>query len=80
MIMGREARLLPASADLYPGIRAGEWKSAAVLADQVLASLLLRGSDTALRGRVLPEADFEFRGVSTAGGEREGVRLLMGAA
>jgi hypothetical protein len=70
----REARLRSGSAELYPGIRPGEWRTAAVLADQVLASMLLRGVDTALRGRALPDAHFEFRGGTTTGGEREGMR------
>ena len=70
----REARLRPGNSELYPGIRAGEWRTAAVMADQVLAGLLLRGVDAAVRGRVLLESHFEFRGGSTAGGEREGMR------
>ena len=70
----REARLRPGNAGLYPGIPPGEWRTAAILADQVLAGLLLRGVDAALRGRVLLEAHFEFRGGSTTGGEREGLR------
>jgi hypothetical protein len=70
----REARLRPGKADLYPGIRPGEWRTAASLADQVLAGQLLRGLGTAVRGRVLPEAHFEFRGGVTVGGEREGMR------
>ena len=70
----REARLRAGSAELYPGIRPEEWRTAAVMADQVLAGLLLRGVDAALRGRVLLETHFEFRGGSTTGGEREGVR------
>ena len=80
MITGREARLLPGSADMYPGIRSGEWKPAAALADEVLAGLVLRGNDMALRGRVLPETHFEFRGGRSRGGERDGVRLLKGVA
>lgn len=70
----REARLRPGNAELYPGISAGEWKTAAVVADQVLAGLLLRGVEAAVRGRVLLETHFEFRGGSTTGGEREGIR------
>ena len=70
----REAQLRPGSADLYPGIRAGEWRTAATLADQVLAGQLLKGVATAVRGRVLPEVHFEFRGGITTGGQREGMR------
>jgi hypothetical protein len=70
----REARLRPGNAELYPGIRAGEWRTAAILADQVLAAYLLRGLTAAVRGRVLPETHFEFRGGISSGGEREGMR------
>ena len=70
----REARLRPEFAELYPGVRAGEWIGAAVLADTVLADRLLRGSAVAIRGRVLEEAHFDFRGGVGHGGEREGVR------
>jgi hypothetical protein len=37
----REARLRPEHAGFYPGIPAGTWESAAMLADRVLASGLL---------------------------------------
>jgi hypothetical protein len=69
----REARLRPQFAEFYPGVRAGEWMAAAVLADTVLADRLLRGSAVAIRGRVLEEAHFDFRG-GVGQGEREGVR------
>jgi hypothetical protein len=58
----REARLRPEHARLYPGIRAGEWESAAVLADRILAHHLLYALDTGLPSRVLVESHFEFRG------------------
>lgn len=58
----REARLRPEHARLYPGIRAGEWESAAVLADRVLAHHLLYALDTGVPVRVLLESHFEFRG------------------
>jgi hypothetical protein len=70
----REARLWPGNAELYPGIPAGEWRIAAILADQVLAAHLLRGVTAAVRGRVLPETHFEFRGGMSRGGERKGMR------
>jgi hypothetical protein len=69
----REARLRPEFAELYPGVRAGEWMAAAVLADTVLADRLLRGHAVDIRGRVLEEAHFDFRG-GVGQGEREGVR------
>jgi hypothetical protein len=71
----REARLRLEYAELYPGLRPGEWEAAAVLADRLLADSLLRGAGTALRGRVLQEAHFEFRGGASRGGERDGMRL-----
>jgi hypothetical protein len=70
----REARLRLGNSELYPGIPAGEWRTAAVMADQVLAGQLLRGVDAAIRGRVLLESHFEFRGGVTTGGERGGMR------
>jgi hypothetical protein len=74
----REARLRVEYGELYPGLRAGEWEAAAVLADRVLADRLLRGSETALEGRVLLEAHFDFRGGASRGGERDGVRRTTG--
>jgi hypothetical protein len=71
----REARLHPDFAQLYPGIPAGEWLCAAVLADRVLVGRLLRGASSAIMGRVLPEEHFEFRGGETGSrGERDGYR------
>jgi hypothetical protein len=74
-IGAREARLQPEYASLYPGVPAGEWLRAAVLADRILAGRLLRGACSALQGRVLMEEHFEFRGGDTGWrGEREGFR------
>lgn len=70
----REARLRPEFEELYRGLCAGAWEPAAILADRLLAECLLRGSENAIRGRVLPDAHFEFRGGVTLGGERDGVR------
>lgn len=71
----REARLRPECAPLYPGIPPGEWLSAAVLADRVLAGRLLRRACKALQGRMLVEEHFEFRGGdSDRHGERGGYR------
>jgi len=58
----REARLSPSAAHHYPWIEAGRWQPAAVLADQVVAGRLLRGTHHLTCGRALPEAHFEFRG------------------
>jgi hypothetical protein len=70
----REARVRPEHAHRYPGIRPERWEPAATLADRVLAGWLLRGNDIAIRGRLLLDAHFEFRGGSERGGEREGAR------
>ena len=79
-MLAREARLRPEWGGLYPALRTGEWEEAVVLADRLLADSLLRGSGTALQGRVLPEAHFDFRGGASRGGERAGMRLLRNGA
>jgi hypothetical protein len=63
----REARVLPGAAGHYPWVAAGRWQPAALLADQVLASHLLRGTHHVTCLRVLPEAHFEFRGGAARG-------------
>jgi hypothetical protein len=74
-MMRREARVRPEWRKLYPALTTQEWESAVVLADRLLADALLRGSCTAIQGRVLPDAHFDFRGGSASGGERSGMRL-----
>lgn len=60
---GREARLRPEFAHLYPAITAGQWESAAILADR-LVSLMLRNppSRFIVTDRILPPEHFDFRG------------------
>jgi len=70
----REARLRPEHAHEYPELRPERWERAATVADRVLAGWLLRGNLLAIRGRVLLEEHFEFRGGTERGGEREGAR------
>ena len=70
----REARLRPEHAHRYPDVRPERWEPAATVADRVLAGWLLRGNLLAIRGRVLLDAHFEFRGGSARGGQREGAR------
>ena len=61
--MRREARLRQEYAHLYPGLEAGAWESAAVLADRVLACrLLLPSGGFVLSDRALSAGHFEFRG------------------
>ena len=73
-IQTREARLKPEYAVIYPTLQPGVWESAATLADRLLADCLLHGRDIALQGRTLLDAHFEFRGGSSRGGERVGIR------
>lgn len=58
----REAMLCSGAAHHYPWIEPGRWQPAAVLADQVVAGRLLRGTHHLDGGRALPDAHFEFRG------------------
>jgi hypothetical protein len=64
----RQARLRPEYAVLYPGIPAEEWKPIGELLDCVAAARLRAGrrSGELLRGRLLDDRHFDFRG----GGER----------
>jgi hypothetical protein len=64
----REARLKPEYAHLYPPLQAGEWDSAAVMAERLIAWLLGQNQHGYLvSDRVLRSEHFEFRG-----GERNG--------
>ena len=60
----RECRLRPEFGTLYPGVPAGEWRPAAELLDSVIAARLRAGrrSGELLRGRLLDQRHFEFRG------------------
>ncbi len=60
---GREARLKPQFAHLYPAITAGQWDAAAVLADRMVAWLLRNPNPKIIAtARILPPEHFEFRG------------------
>ena len=63
----RQALLKSSSAHLYPGIPAGEWQPATVMADMVLALRLAPRVSQAGRERVLDDRHFEFRGRLSAG-------------
>lgn len=56
----REARLLPGSAHIFPGIPPGVWIQAATMADIVWTRRLQRAEGW-LVGRALPPEHFEFR-------------------
>ena len=60
----RQARLKPQYASLYPGVVAGEWIPAWVLAEQLMNTAEQRG--VAAGARVCDPAHCEFRG----GGQR----------
>jgi hypothetical protein len=59
---GREARLKPDSADLYPTLPVRRWTSAGSLAELVTAWVRLERPGAFESTRPLMEADFEFRG------------------
>jgi hypothetical protein len=68
---GRQARLRPDYASLYPGLEPGVWQDADDLAEQLLTQHLLRPSPGfMLSGRVLPVEHFEFRGGDSPGRPR----------
>jgi hypothetical protein len=63
----RQALLKSGSAHLYPGIPAGEWQPASVMAGMVLALRSAPRSSHGSRERILDERHFEFRGRLSAG-------------
>jgi hypothetical protein len=63
----RQALLKSGSAHLYPGIPAGEWQPATVMADMVLALRSIPRTTHGSRERILDERHFEFRGRLSAG-------------
>ena len=68
---GREARLRPEYASLYPSLEPGVWVDARDLAEQMLTDDLLRPSPGfMLSSRMLPEDHFDFRGGEPAGRPR----------
>ena len=67
----RQARLKPQFAALYPGVVAGEWVPAWLLAEQLMASAQRGGSP---EGRVCNPAHCEFRGGGRRPPELSGLR------
>ena len=63
----RQALLKTGSAHLYPGIPAGEWQPATVMADMVRSLNPEPHAGPGGRERVLDERHFEFRGRLSAG-------------
>jgi len=68
----RQARLKRQFAALYPGVVAGEWVPAWLLAEQLMASARQRGGDQ--EGRVCDPAHCEFRGGGRRPPELRGLR------
>ena len=64
----------PEYAAFYPALRPGDWAPAATVADRVMAGWLIGGGAAVVRGRVLLDTHFEFRGGGSERGERSGVR------
>jgi hypothetical protein len=65
-LSGREARLQPQFAHLYPAITAGQWDSASTMADRMVAWLLHQPNARVIAtDRILPPEHFEFRGEAT---------------
>ena len=59
----REARLKPEFAHLYPPLKAGQWETAAVMAERLVAWLLGKKQHGYLvSDRVLRQEHFDFRG------------------
>ena len=72
MGLSRESRVRPGFGHLYPELRPG-WEAAQAAARRVADRLLTRqGYVALLKGRILPDAHFEFRGGSSL---RPGGRL-----
>jgi hypothetical protein len=68
----RQARLKPRFAGLYPGVVAGEWVPAWLLAEQLVRSAEQRGESGA--DRVCDPAHCEFRGGGKRPPELRGLR------
>jgi hypothetical protein len=73
---GREARLKPEFAHLYPPLESGRWESAAMMADRLVA-WLLRQPDKGYVApeRVLRSEHFDFRGGTDEQGTRQDAHL-----
>ena len=71
----RQARLKPQFASLYPGVVAGEWIPAWVLAEQLMNTAEQRG--VAAGARVCDPAHCEFRGGGQRTAEFRNLRTRM---
>jgi hypothetical protein len=73
---GREARLREEFGGLYPGLTAGRWLPASEVAEHIVDLVRRERGSLGLRGRVMAEEHFDFRGGAPAGerGSRRGRR------
>ena len=63
MPLSREVRVKTGHGHLYPEVRPGAWEPAATVARKVADRIVARqGYAAPFHARILPEADFEFRG------------------
>jgi len=58
----REARLMAEYVELYPELPAGVWLPAGEVAEHIVAMVRREGGRLGLRGRVMADEHFEFRG------------------
>jgi hypothetical protein len=58
----REARLMAEYVESYPGLPAGVWLPAGEVAEHIVAVVRREGGRLGLRGRVMADEHFEFRG------------------
>jgi hypothetical protein len=72
----RQARLKPQFAGLYPGVVAGEWMPAWLLAEQLVAAAGRREHEAGTR--VCDAAHCEFRGGGRRPPELKGLRTRVG--
>jgi hypothetical protein len=67
----REARLKPEFAHLYPPLKAGEWESAAIMANRLIVWLLgKKNHGYHSSERVLRPEHFDFRGGEPGGADQ----------
>lgn len=64
-VKGREARLKPEYAHLYPALVGGRWEPAGVLAERMVSWLLRQHRGYTKPDRVLRSEHFDFRNGST---------------
>jgi hypothetical protein len=77
---GRQARLRPQFAHLYPSITADRWDLATAMADRVAWLLRRPNAGRVSTDRILPPEHFEFRGKSSRRDTPQGPKTRQGDA